>query len=251
MGVQLIEESRRRGMPKFVAVGTVCAHPKHMSVAFREETLWNYYSEETNAPYGLAEKMLLVQAQAYRQQYGWSTIFLLPANPYGPGDHVDLETSHVIPALIQKCVDARERRTPGVTSSAGTIRASGGCSGPCGGLPGSWDASRGGSAARPAGRRSGQSLSVATPLPLLLGSAEATSSVALQLTRGPNVLAAGCRRVPANLLRSVRDGICTQLRIRRRVCARPRLRSSSDYPDRTKINPGCLGRRLLEHPKTL
>ncbi len=109
MGVQLMEEARRRGVAKFVAVGTVCAYPKYTPVPFREETLWEGYPEETNAPYGLAKKMLLVQAQAYRQQYGQNAIFLLPANLYGPGDHVDLEKAHVIPALIRKCVEARER----------------------------------------------------------------------------------------------------------------------------------------------
>lgn len=108
MGAQLMEEARRRGLGKFVAVGTVCAYPKLTPVPFREEDLWNGYPEETNAPYGLAKKMLLVQAQAYRQQYGFNGIFLLPANLYGPGDHIDLETSHVIPALVRKCVEARE-----------------------------------------------------------------------------------------------------------------------------------------------
>lgn len=110
MGVQLMEEARRRGVRKFVAVGTVCAYPKFTPVPFREENLWDGYPEETNAPYGLAKKMLLVQAQAYRQQYGFNCIFLLPANLYGPGDHLDPELSHVIPALIRKCVEARERR---------------------------------------------------------------------------------------------------------------------------------------------
>ncbi len=106
MGVQLMEESRRQGVEKFVAVGTVCAYPKHTPVPFREEDLWAGYPEETNAPYGLAKKMLLVQAQAYRQQYGFNAIYLLPVNLYGPGDDVDPDTSHVIPALIKKCVDA-------------------------------------------------------------------------------------------------------------------------------------------------
>ncbi|NIS67255.1 MAG: NAD-dependent epimerase/dehydratase family protein [Gemmatimonadales bacterium] len=106
MGVQLMEESRRQGVEKFVAVGTVCAYPKHTPVPFREADLWDGYPEETNAPYGLAKKMLLVQAQAYRQQYGFNAIYLLPVNLYGPGDDFDLATSHVIPALIKKCVDA-------------------------------------------------------------------------------------------------------------------------------------------------
>lgn len=107
MGVQLIEQSRLRGVKKFVAVGTVCAYPKFASVPFREGDLWNGYPEETNAPYGLAKKMMLVQSQAYREQYGFNSIFLLPANLYGPGDHFDLESSHVIPALIRKCAAAR------------------------------------------------------------------------------------------------------------------------------------------------
>lgn len=108
MGVQLMEYARRYGVEKFVAVGTVCAYPKFASVPFREEELWNGYPEETNAPYGLAKKMMLVQAQAYRAQYGFNTIFLLPVNLYGPRDNFDLETSHVIPAMIRKCVEARE-----------------------------------------------------------------------------------------------------------------------------------------------
>lgn len=108
MGVQMMEEARARGVGKFVAVGTVCAYPKHTPVPFREDDLWNGYPEETNAPYGLAKKMLLVQAQAYRQQYGFNAIYLLPVNLYGPRDNFDLESSHVIPALIKKCVDAVE-----------------------------------------------------------------------------------------------------------------------------------------------
>ena len=108
MGVQLIEQARLHGVAKFVAVGTVCSYPKFTPVPFREDDLWNGYPEETNAPYGLAKKMLLVQSQAYRQQYGFNSIFLLPVNLYGPGDNFDPETSHVIPALIKKCVDARE-----------------------------------------------------------------------------------------------------------------------------------------------
>jgi GDP-L-fucose synthase len=107
MGAHLIEESRLYGVEKFLAVGTVCAYPKFTPVPFQEDDLWNGYPEETNAPYGLAKKMMLVQSQAYRQQYGFNSIFMLPANLYGPGDNFDLETSHVIPALIRKCVEAR------------------------------------------------------------------------------------------------------------------------------------------------
>jgi GDP-L-fucose synthase len=110
MGAQLMEEARLQKVSKFVAVGTVCAYPKFTSVPFREDDLWNGYPEETNAPYGLAKKMMLVQSQSYRQQYGFNSIFLLPANLYGPGDNFDPETSHVIPALIRKCVEARENR---------------------------------------------------------------------------------------------------------------------------------------------
>ena len=109
MGVQLIEEARLHDVKKFVAIGTVCAYPKYTPTPFSEDDLWKGYPEETNAPYGLAKKMMLVQAQSYRQQYGFNTIFLLPANLYGPGDNFDLETSHVIPALIRKCIEARER----------------------------------------------------------------------------------------------------------------------------------------------
>ena len=109
MGVQLIEQSRLHGVKKFVATGTVCAYPKFTPVPFKEDNLWNGYPEETNAPYGLAKKMMLVQSQAYRDQYGFNSIFILPANLYGPGDNFDLETSHVIPALIRKCVEARRR----------------------------------------------------------------------------------------------------------------------------------------------
>jgi GDP-L-fucose synthase len=107
MGTQLIEQSRLHGVKKFVATGTVCAYPKFTPVPFNEDDLWNGYPEETNAPYGLAKKMMLVQSQAYRDQYGFNSIFILPANLYGPGDNFDLETSHVIPALIRKCVEAR------------------------------------------------------------------------------------------------------------------------------------------------
>jgi GDP-L-fucose synthase len=106
MGVQLLHESWRAGVGKFVAVGTVCSYPKHTPVPFREASLWDGYPEETNAPYGLAKKMLLVQAQAYRQQYGFNAIYLLPVNLYGPGDNVDPVSSHVIPALIKKFLDA-------------------------------------------------------------------------------------------------------------------------------------------------
>src|SRR5436189_779795 len=106
MGTQMMEYGRRHGISKFVALGTICAYPKHTPVPFKEERLWDGYPEETNAPYGLAKKMLLVQAQAYRQQYGFNAIFLLPVNLYGPGDNFDPETSHVIPAIIKKCLDA-------------------------------------------------------------------------------------------------------------------------------------------------
>jgi len=108
MGVQLIEEARLRGVEKLVAVGTICAYPKFTPVPFKEADLWDGYPEETNAPYGLAKKMLLVQCQAYRAQYGFNGIFLLPVNLYGPGDNFDPQSSHVIPALIKKCIDARE-----------------------------------------------------------------------------------------------------------------------------------------------
>ncbi|MGQ9926908.1 MAG: GDP-L-fucose synthase family protein [Chloroflexaceae bacterium] len=108
MGVQLLHESWRAGVAKFVAIGTVCAYPKHIPIPFKEEDLWNGYPEETNAPYGMAKKMLLVQSQSYREQYGYNSIFLLLVNLYGPRDNFDLHTSHVIPALIRKCVEARE-----------------------------------------------------------------------------------------------------------------------------------------------
>jgi len=108
MGVQLIEQGRLRGIEKFVAIGTVCAYPKFAPVPFQERELWNGYPEETNAPYGLAKKMLLVQSQAYRQEYGFNSIFLLPVNLYGPGDNFDPASSHVIPALIKKCMDATD-----------------------------------------------------------------------------------------------------------------------------------------------
>ncbi len=108
MGTQLMEQARRFGVKKFVGIGTVCAYPKFTPVPFKEENLWNGYPEETNAPYGLAKKMLLVQGQAYRQQYGFNAIYLLPVNLHGPGDNFDPGSSHVIPALIKKCIDAIE-----------------------------------------------------------------------------------------------------------------------------------------------
>ncbi|MEK6227524.1 MAG: GDP-L-fucose synthase [Chloroflexota bacterium] len=112
MGIELMEQARRFGVEKFVAVGTVCAYPKFTPVPFRETDLWDGYPEETNAPYGLAKKMLLVQAQAYRQQYGFNAIYLLPVNLYGPGDKFDSANSHVIPALIAKCIEARGQGLP-------------------------------------------------------------------------------------------------------------------------------------------
>jgi len=114
MGIQLMEYARRVGVEKFIAVGTVCAYPKFTPVPFKEEDLWNGYPEETNAPYGLAKKMLLVQAQAYRAQYGFNAIYLLPVNLYGPRDNFDLESSHVIPAMIRKFLAAKERGEPSV-----------------------------------------------------------------------------------------------------------------------------------------
>jgi GDP-L-fucose synthase len=106
MGVQLIEQARLHNVQKFVATGTICAYPKNTPVPFQEEDLWNGYPEETNAPYGIAKKAMLVQSQAYREQYGFNSIFLLPVNLYGPRDNFDLDSSHVIPALIRKCVEA-------------------------------------------------------------------------------------------------------------------------------------------------
>jgi GDP-L-fucose synthase len=108
MGIQLIESARLAGVEKFVTIGTVCAYPKFTPVPFKEDDLWTGYPEETNAPYGLAKKMLLVQGQAYREQYGLDVIHLIPVNLYGPGDNFDPKSSHVIPALIKKCIDARE-----------------------------------------------------------------------------------------------------------------------------------------------
>jgi GDP-L-fucose synthase len=109
MGIQLIEQARRFAVPKFVCIGTVCAYPKFTSVPFKEEDLWNGYPEETNAPYGLAKKMLLVQLQSYRQEFGFNGIYLLPVNLYGPRDNFDVESSHVIPAMIRKFVEAKGR----------------------------------------------------------------------------------------------------------------------------------------------
>jgi GDP-L-fucose synthase len=109
MGVELMHQAWQRGVGKFVAIGTVCAYPKFTPVPFQEDDIWNGYPEETNAPYGLAKKMLLVQAQAYRQQYGFNAIYLLPVNLYGPGDNFNPDSSHVIPALIRKCLEAQDR----------------------------------------------------------------------------------------------------------------------------------------------
>ena len=115
MGVQMMDLGRQAGIEKFVAIGTICAYPKFTPVPFREENLWDGYPEETNAPYGLAKKMLLVQAQGYRQQYDFNGIYLLPVNLYGPGDNFDPKSSHVIPALIKKCVDAIENKDREIT----------------------------------------------------------------------------------------------------------------------------------------
>jgi GDP-L-fucose synthase len=123
MGIELMEQCRLAGVRKFVGVGTVCAYPKYAPLPFREDDLWSGYPEETNAPYGLAKKMLLVQAQAYREQYGFNAITLLPVNLYGPGDNFDPDTSHVIPALIRKIVEAKQRGDPFVVAW-GTGRAS-------------------------------------------------------------------------------------------------------------------------------
>jgi GDP-L-fucose synthase len=114
MGVQLIHEAWLRGVQKFVALGTICAYPKFTPVPFSEDDLWNGYPEETNAPYGLAKKMLLVQSQAYRQQYGFNSIFLMPVNLYGPRDNFNPQSSHVIPALIKKCMEAKAANLPSI-----------------------------------------------------------------------------------------------------------------------------------------
>ncbi len=114
-GTQMMEQARLFGVDKFVALGTVCAYPKFCPVPFKEENLWSGYPEETNAPYGLAKKMLLTQSQAYRNQYGFNSIFLLPVNLYGPGDNFDPRSSHVIPALIKKCIDAVRLKSPVIT----------------------------------------------------------------------------------------------------------------------------------------
>src|SRR5881409_2119605 len=111
MGAQLMEVGRQQGIDKFVAIGTVCAYPKFTPLPFKEDDLWKGYPEETNAPYGLAKKMLLVQAQAYRQEYGFNAVYLVPVNLYGPGDNFDPDTSHAIPAIIKKCVDAVGNRS--------------------------------------------------------------------------------------------------------------------------------------------
>lgn len=115
MGTQLIEVGRQRGLKKFVALGTICAYPKFAPIPFKEDDIWNGYPEETNAPYGLAKKMMLAQSQAYRDQYGFNSIVLFPVNLYGPRDNFDLQTSHVIPALIRKCVSAKEEGRPAIT----------------------------------------------------------------------------------------------------------------------------------------
>jgi GDP-L-fucose synthase len=115
MGAQMIEQGRLSAVDKFVAIGTICSYPKFTPVPFKEDDLWNGYPEETNAPYGLAKKMLLVQSQAYRQQYGFNSIFLLPVNLYGPRDNFDLNSSHVIPALIRKCIEAIQRKDREIT----------------------------------------------------------------------------------------------------------------------------------------
>ena len=115
MGIELMEQARRNGVEKYVQVGTVCAYPKFARVPFSEAELWDGYPEETNAPYGIAKKALLVQAQAYRAQYGFNAIYLLPTNIYGPGDNFDPSSSHVIPALIRKCVEAGQQGEPSIT----------------------------------------------------------------------------------------------------------------------------------------
>jgi len=122
MGVQLMEEARARGVSKFVNVGTICSYPKFTPVPFKEEDLWNGYPEETNAPYGLAKKMLFVQSEAYRQEYGFNSINLLQVNLYGPGDNFDPESSHVIPAIIKKCVDADNHEPVTIWGTGETTR---------------------------------------------------------------------------------------------------------------------------------
>lgn len=115
MGTQLIEQSRLFNIEKFVAIGTICSYPKYAQVPFKEDALWDGYPEETNAPYGLAKKMMLVQSQSYREQYGFNSIFLLPVNLYGPNDNFDLDTSHVIPAIIRKCIEAINNNESSIT----------------------------------------------------------------------------------------------------------------------------------------
>ncbi|MDD5449884.1 MAG: GDP-L-fucose synthase [Candidatus Omnitrophica bacterium] len=115
MGIQMMEEGRLAGVEKFIALGTICCYPKFTKVPFKEEDLWNGYPEETNAPYGLAKKMLLVQSQAYREQYGFNSIFIMPVNLYGPGDNFDPASGHVIPALIKKCIDAVQNKAGEIT----------------------------------------------------------------------------------------------------------------------------------------
>lgn len=116
MGIQLIEACRKHDVDKMLNLGTVCAYPKHTEIPFKEENLWNGYPEETNAPYGLAKKMLLVQSQAYRKQYDFNSIYLLPVNMYGPRDNFDLESSHVIPAIMRKCIEAKENEEDSITA---------------------------------------------------------------------------------------------------------------------------------------
>ena len=116
MGIELIEQARQFGVKKFTILGTICAYPKHTPVPFREDDLFEGYPEETNAPYGIAKKALLTQSKAYREQYGFDSIYLLPVNLYGPRDDFDLETSHVIPAIIRKCIEARERGDDAITA---------------------------------------------------------------------------------------------------------------------------------------
>lgn len=115
MGTQLMEQARLHDTEKFVAIGTICSYPKLAQIPFKETDLWSGYPEETNAPYGLAKKMMLVQSQAYREQYGFNSIFLLPVNLYGPGDNFDLNTSHVIPAIIRKCIEAKQNNQKAIT----------------------------------------------------------------------------------------------------------------------------------------